>query len=88
VKSWWAFDLALPRRRHGHLDGPAAADQVGVLGVAAQVGADERAQGHELEAAGAEVGQGAGDQAHAEPLPLQGRIDLGVDQQDGQGSDR
>jgi hypothetical protein len=48
--------------------------------VAAQPGADERAEGHELEAAAAEVAEGAGDQPGAEPPPLEGGVDLGVDQ--------
>ena len=51
--------------------------------MAAQVGADERAQGDELEAAGAEVLQGGGDELGAEPLALEGRIDLSVEEQDG-----
>ena len=34
----------------------------------------------ELEPTGAEVLQGAGDQPLAQPLALEGRVDLGVDQ--------
>ena len=65
--------------------GPVADDQVFVLGVAAQVGADERAEGRDLEVAGAEVVEGAGDQPSSEPLSLEGGVDFGVDQQDGAG---
>jgi hypothetical protein len=50
--------------------------------VAAQVGTDERTERDELEPMGAEVGQGAGDQPLAQPLALEGRVDLGVDEQD------
>jgi len=67
--------------------GPVADGQVCVLGVA-QVGADERAEGYELEVAGAEVVEGAGDQPSSEPLSLEGGVDFGVDQQVVLGSDR
>jgi hypothetical protein len=56
--------------------------------VAAQVGADERTERDELEPAGAEVGQGAGDQPLAQPLALEARVDLGVDEQAVPGSAR
>src|SRR5215218_4398383 len=61
-------------------DGRGTSDEVGLVGVAAQVGSDERTQGDELEPAGAEVLQGAGDQPLAQPLALEGGVDLGVDQ--------
>ena len=51
----------------------------------AQVGADEWTEGNELEAAGPEVAEDAGDQTPPEPVPLEGRIDLDVDEQDGAG---
>ena len=58
------------RGRHRSLRcAPVADHQVCVLGVAAQVGADERAEGHEFEVAGAEVVEGAGDQPSSEPCP-------------------
>jgi hypothetical protein len=53
-----------------------------VLGVAAQVPGDERAERHQLEAAAAQVRERAGDEARAEPLPFEGRVDVGVDQDD------
>src|SRR5215217_4723925 len=61
-------------------DGRVTSDQVGLVGVAAQVGPDERTDGNQLEPTGAEVLQGAGDQPLAQPLALEGRVDLGVDQ--------
>jgi hypothetical protein len=48
--------------------------------VAAQVGTDERTERDELEPAGAEVGQGAGDQPLAQSLAFEGGGDLGVGQ--------
>jgi hypothetical protein len=63
-------------------DGRVTSDQVGLVGVAAKVGTDERTQGDELEPTGAEVLQGAGDQPLAQPLAREGRVDLGVDEQD------
>jgi hypothetical protein len=49
----------------------------------AQIGADERTQGDERKAPGAEVVQGAGNKASPQPLPLEGGIDLRVDQHNG-----
>jgi hypothetical protein len=43
--------------------GRVTGNQVGLVGVAAQVGPDERTERDELKPAGAEVLQGAGDQA-------------------------
>ena len=43
-------------------DGRVTSDQVGLVGVAAQVGSDERTERDELEPTGAEVFQGGGDQ--------------------------
>src|SRR6266508_5686989 len=53
-------------------DGRVTSNQVGLVGVAAQVGADERTERDELEPTGAEVLQGAGDQPLAQPLALEG----------------
>jgi hypothetical protein len=61
-------------------DGRVTSDQVGLVGVAAQIGTDEWTERDELEPAGAEVLQGAGDQPLAQPLAREGRVDLGVDQ--------
>jgi hypothetical protein len=49
----------------------------------AQVGADERTQGDDRKAPGAEVVQGAGNKASPQPLALEGGLDLGVDKHDG-----
>jgi len=62
-------------------DGRVTSDQVGLVGVAAQVGTDERTDRDELEPTGAEVLQGAGDQPLAQPLALEGGVDLGMDQE-------
>src|SRR4029450_4342691 len=64
-------------------DARAAGFQVGVLAVVAQVGADEWAQGDQLEVPGAQVVQGAGNEAAPQPLPFDSGVDLGVDEQDG-----
>jgi DNA-binding NarL/FixJ family response regulator len=61
----------------------AAGHQVRVLAVMAQIGADERTQGDERQAPGAEVVQGADNQASPQPLPLEGGLDLSVDKHDG-----
>jgi hypothetical protein len=60
-------------------DGRVTSDQVGLVGVAAQVGTDEWTERDELEPTGAEVLQGAGDQPLAQPLAREGGVDLGVD---------
>jgi hypothetical protein len=57
-------------------------EHIGFIGVAAQVGADESALRDDLEAAGADVRKGAMDESAAVPLPLEGDVDLGVDQDD------
>jgi hypothetical protein len=62
-------------------DGRVTSDQVGLVGVAAQVGSDERTERDELEPTGAEVLQGAGDQPLAQPLACEGGVDLGMDQE-------
>ena len=54
----------------------------------AQIGADERTQGDERKAPGTEVVQGAGNKASPQPLPLEGGLNLSVDEQDGARSDR
>ena len=59
-----------------------ASNQVGLVGVAAQIATDERTERDELEPTGAEVLQGAGDQPLAQPLAREGWVDLGVDEQD------
>ena len=62
-------------------DGRVSCDQVGLVGVAAQVGPDERTLRDELEPTGAEILQGAGDQPLAQPLAREGGVDLGMDQE-------
>ena len=54
---------------HGHWgDGRVTGDQVGLVGVAAQIGPDERTQGNQLEPTGAEVPPGRRRPA-ARPAP-------------------
>ena len=69
-------------------DGRVTSDQVGLVGVAAQVGSDERTERDQLEPTGAEVGQGAGDQPLAQPLAREGGVDLSVEQDITPGWDR
>ena len=64
-------------------DSRATGHQVRVLAVMAQIGADERTQGDERKAPGTEVVQGAGNKASPQPLPLEGGLNLSVDEQDG-----
>lgn len=53
--------------------------------MAAQVGAHEGAFGDDLQASRSNIGQRIVDQAAADALPLEGRIDLGVNEDDGLG---
>ena len=58
------------------------ADKVGVLGMAAQVGRDERADRHEPEAAGADVLEREANELRADPGAFDRLVDLGVHEDD------
>jgi hypothetical protein len=62
-------------------------DQVALFRVPSKIRADERAGRDQLEPASADVVQRAGDEPRPEPAPLEGGIDLRVDELDHPGSD-
>ena len=57
-------------------------DEIGVVGVAANVRTHERAERNDAQPAGANVVERAGDQPRAKALALERRQNLGVDQHD------
>jgi hypothetical protein len=57
-------------------------DEIAVLRVSADIGADERAERHHPEAALPGVGKRAGDQRGPEASSLEGRVDFGVEERD------
>jgi hypothetical protein len=53
-------------------------EHVGFIGMLPQVGAYEAALRDDLQAAGADVGEGIANQSAAVALPLEGWVDFGV----------